>query len=54
LIKVENTVSANAIEDSQGLAMARQALDQQRQAQATAAALQRLRAASRIERAPER
>jgi peptidyl-prolyl cis-trans isomerase C len=54
LIKVENTVSANAIEDSQGLAMARQALDQQRQAQATAAALQRLRAASRIERAAER
>jgi parvulin-like peptidyl-prolyl isomerase len=54
LIKVENTVSANAIEDSQGLAMARQALDQQRQARATAAALQRLRAASRIERAAER
>jgi parvulin-like peptidyl-prolyl isomerase len=54
LIKVENTVSDNAIEDSQGLAMARQALDQQRQAQATAAALQRLRAASKIERVAER
>jgi parvulin-like peptidyl-prolyl isomerase len=54
LIKVENTVSGNAIDDRQGLAMARQALDQQRQAQATAAALQRLRAASKIERVAER
>jgi parvulin-like peptidyl-prolyl isomerase len=54
LIKVENTVSGNAIDDRQGMAMARQALDQQRQAQATAAALQRLRAASKIERVAER
>lgn len=54
LIKVENTVLDTAIDDGQGLAMARQALDQQRQAQATAAALQRLRAASRIERVAER
>lgn len=54
LIKVENTVSGNAINDRQGLAMARQALDQQRLAQATAAALQRLRAASKIERVAER
>jgi parvulin-like peptidyl-prolyl isomerase len=54
LIKVENTVSGNAINDRQGLAMARQALDQQRLVQATAAALQRLRAASQIERVAER
>ena len=54
LIKVENTVSGNAIDDRQGLAMARQALNQQRMAQATAAALQRLRAASKIERVAER
>jgi parvulin-like peptidyl-prolyl isomerase len=54
LIKVENTVSDSAIHDSQGLAIARQALDQQRLAQATAAALQRLRAASKIERVAER
>jgi parvulin-like peptidyl-prolyl isomerase len=54
LINVENTVSDTAIDDRQGLAMARQALDQQRQAQATAAALQRLRAASTIERVAER
>ena len=54
LIKVENTVSGDAMTDRQGLAMARQALDQQRLAQATAAALQRLRAASTIERVAER
>ena len=54
LIQVENTVSDSAIKDSQGLAMARQALDQQRQAQATTAALQRLRAESKVERAAER
>lgn len=54
LIKVERSVSGQASDDSQGLAMARQALDQQRQAQATSAALQRLRAGSTIERAAQR
>jgi parvulin-like peptidyl-prolyl isomerase len=54
LIKVQSTVSDSVIEDRQGLAMARQALDQQRQAQATTAALQRLRSASKIERVAER
>jgi parvulin-like peptidyl-prolyl isomerase len=54
LIKVENTVEDSAITDTQGLAMARHALEQQRQGQATRAALQRLRAASKIERVAER
>ncbi|MFK3799497.1 peptidylprolyl isomerase [Pseudomonas sp. NPDC088444] len=54
LIKVDNGAADRVIDDAQGLAMARRALDQQRQAQATAAALQRLRAASLIERAAER
>ncbi len=58
LIKVENTVLNSAeqdrvIHDSQGLAIARQALDQQRRAQASKAALERLRAANTIERAGE-
>ncbi|MFJ3487501.1 peptidylprolyl isomerase [Pseudomonas sp. NPDC090202] len=54
LIKVENTVAVGVIDDRQGLAMARQALDQQRHTQAIQAALQRLRAVSKIERAGER
>jgi peptidyl-prolyl cis-trans isomerase C len=54
LIKVENTVADSVTSDTQGLAMARHALEQQRQGQAIREALQRLRAASRIERVAER
>ena len=54
LIRVETTVSEAGNADSQGLAQAHQLLDRQRQQQATTAALQRLRAVGKIERAGER
>jgi peptidyl-prolyl cis-trans isomerase C len=54
LIKVENTVADSVTSDTQGLAMARHALEQQRQGLAIRSALQRLREASKIERVAER